>query len=209
MAADVDHFVQDRGIKGIGESTAKALIQTLEASVDIAVADDELVQWLTEKRIRGVTYQVAERLAEHFHTLQSLREARLENLVRERRSLVEGVGPIVAEHIVAFFHQPHNLDVIKRLIKEAELHWEVVEDEEAPIKNPLNGKTVVLSGTLTRPRGEVKEALQALGAKVTGSVSQKTDYLIAGADAGSKLAKAEKLGVEILDEVELETLLKT
>ncbi len=209
MAADVDYFVQDRGIKGVGESTAKALIQTLEASVDMAVADDEWVQWLTEKRIRGVTRQVAERLAEHFHTLQSLRKARLGDLVRERRSLVEGIGPIVAEHIVAFFHQPHNLDVIKRLIEKAELHWEVIGDEEAPIRNPLKGKTVVLTGTLTRPRSEVKEQLQALGAKVTGSVSSKTDYLIAGADAGSKLVKAEKLGVEILDEAGLDALLKT
>jgi DNA ligase (NAD+) len=122
--------------------------------------------------------------------------------------LVEGVGPIVAEHIVAFFHQPHNLEVIARLTGEAGLHWEPVAVTGDPVEQPLSGKTLVLTGTLSRPRDQIKTELQALGAKVTGSVSSKTDYLVAGADAGSKLGKAEKLGVEILDETGLERLLQ-
>ncbi len=208
MAAEVDHFVQDRGVKGLGESTAKVLQQALQVSADQAIADTELVQWLSEQRIRGVTQQVAERLAERFRTFAVLREAPLQDLVRERRSLVEGVGPIVAEHIVAFFHQPHNLEVIARLTGEAGLHWEPVAATGDPVKQPLSAKTLVLTGTLSRPRDQIKAELQALGAKVTGSVSSKTDYLVAGADAGSKLGKAEKLGVEILDETGLERLLQ-
>ncbi|MEN8178052.1 MAG: NAD-dependent DNA ligase LigA [Pseudomonadota bacterium] len=208
LAADVDHFVQDRGVKGIGENTAEALLKTLEESAGLAVADDELVQWLTEKHIRGVTRQVAERLADRFQSLQALCEAQMQDLVRERCSLVEGVGPIVAEHIVAFFRQPHNLEVIDRLVNKAGLHWKAAESAGVPTESPFSGKTVVLTGTLSRPRNEIKAELQALGAKVTGSVSKKTDYLIAGAEAGSKLSKAEKLGVEILHEAGLEKLLK-
>jgi DNA ligase (NAD+) len=96
--------------------------------------------------------------------------------------------------------------VIERLLQ-AGIRWQPVELVE-PEALPLQGKTIVLTGTLSRPRNQVKAELQALGAKVTGSVSQNTDYLIAGAEAGSKLTKAQQLGIEVLDEAGLERLLQ-
>jgi DNA ligase (NAD+) len=111
----------------------------------------------------------------------------------------------VAGHIVTFFRQPHNLEVIDRLLQ-AGVRWER-EQANFASASTLSGKTVVLTGTLSRPRQEIKEQLQALGAKVTGSVSKKTDYLIAGTDAGSKLDKAKNLGITVLDEKGLDSLL--
>ena len=114
---------------------------------------------------------------------------------------VADIGPIVAQHIATFFHQPHNLDVIDKL-RCAGVEW----PEHEPVQSeqlPLQGQTFVLTGTLEQmTRDEAKAALQALGAKVSGSVSAKTDCLIAGVNAGSKLRKAEELGVEIIDEAQ-------
>ncbi|MEW8092286.1 MAG: BRCT domain-containing protein, partial [Candidatus Thiodiazotropha endolucinida] len=104
----------------------------------------------------------------------------------------------------SFFRQAHNREVIEQLI-EAGIHWPAVEIQPVE-QQPLSGKTVVITGTLSKPRDEVKQMLQSLGAKVTGSVSKKTDYLLAGEEAGSKLDKAEKLGVAILDEAALRDL---
>ncbi|PUB89708.1 MAG: DNA ligase, partial [gamma proteobacterium symbiont of Ctena orbiculata] len=109
-------------------------------------------------------------------------------------------------HIHTFFRQPHNREVIGQLLA-AGIHWPAVERE--PVEDrPLSGKTVVITGTLSMPRDEIKQILQGLGAKVTGSVSKKTDYLLAGDAAGSKLAKAEKLDIAILDEAALQDLLR-
>jgi DNA ligase (NAD+) len=119
---------------------------------------------------------------------------------------VPDVGPIVAESIHAFFQQPHNREVIEQL-RACGVHWEEGEPaQRAP--RPLAGKTVVLTGTLpTLSRDEAKDMLEAAGAKVTGSVSKKTSYVVAGAEAGSKLEKARELGVEVLDEDGLQRLL--
>jgi DNA ligase (NAD+) len=140
-------------------------------------------------------------LAREFGDLEALMqadEARLEQ--------VRDVGPVVAHHISTFFRQPHNLEVIAKL-RAAGIRWPAVE-VAAPEEQTLAGKTFVLTGTLEgMTRDQAKEKLQALGAKVSGSVSKKTDYVVAGAEAGSKLAKAEELGVSVLNEAELTELL--
>jgi DNA ligase (NAD+) len=120
---------------------------------------------------------------------------------------VRDVGPIVADSIHTFFAQPHNREVVEQL-RACGVHWE----EGAPAEKPaqiLAGMTVVLTGTLpTLTRDAAKEMLEAAGAKVAGSVSKKTSYVMAGADAGSKLAKAEELGVKVLDEAGMLALLQ-
>ena len=116
------------------------------------------------------------------------------------------VGPVVAEHIQAFFREPHNRDVIAALRAHG-VTWEPLDAaRDARGERPLDGKTVVITGTLSAPRDDVKARLQALGAKVTGSVSKKTDFLLAGEEAGSKLVKAESLGVAVVDEAWLDGL---
>ena len=119
---------------------------------------------------------------------------------------VADVGPVVAQSIRTFFEQPHNREVVEQL-RACGVTWE--EGEPAPVDVlPLAGKTVVLTGTLpTLSRDQAKELLEAAGAKVAGSVSKKTDYVVAGAEAGSKLEKAQALGVAILDEAGLFRLL--
>jgi DNA ligase (NAD+) len=129
----------------------------------------------------------------HFGSLEKIIKATQEQLEE-----VPDVGPVVAKNIVAFDHQSHNREVIDKLIK-AGVHWEDIECKPVG-EQLLAGKTIVLTGALSMPRNEVKEKLQALGAKVSGSVSKKTAYVIAGADAGSKLAKAQDLGIPVLDE---------
>jgi DNA ligase (NAD+) len=119
---------------------------------------------------------------------------------------VEDVGPIVAESIETFFQQPHNQEVIDKLLQ-AGIHWPDVEKPSAA-EQTLAGKTFVITGTLSSmSRNDAKQALLAKGAKVTGSVSKKTDYVIVGADPGSKATKAEELGVAILDEDAFQSLL--
>ena len=118
------------------------------------------------------------------------------------------VGPVVARHVFTFLRQPHNREVIEKL-QAAGIEWPETEPAPSATDLPLAGKTFVLTGTLTEPRGVVKERLQLLGAKVSGSVSKKTDYVVAGEEAGSKLAKAQALGVTVLDEQDLVDLITT
>jgi DNA ligase (NAD+) len=119
---------------------------------------------------------------------------------------------VVAGHIVSFFRQPHNLEVIAKL-RAAGVGWSKAAAEAAPEPGApgagvdLSGKTFVITGTLTAPRDAIKDLLLSYGAKVTGSVSRKTDYLVAGEDPGSKLTKALELGVKVLDEDGLAALL--
>ncbi len=202
--AELDDFIVVKGVRGVGEVTAQALRDYLDAHPDLRVEGD-FAHWLAGLKIRGVNLEVARRLAERFGSLERLSAATVDQLRYQRSSLVEGVGPVIAEHVVAFFHQPHNLEVIERLI-DAGIRWDEVERSEP---QPLSGLTFVLTGSLSRPRGEIKERLQRLGAKVAGSVSRKTDYLVAGEAAGSKLERARQLGVEVLDEAGLEALLRS
>jgi DNA ligase (NAD+) len=119
---------------------------------------------------------------------------------------VDDVGDIVAKHTVYFFRQPHNLEIIDALIK-AGIHWPAIAPKEQQ-SLPLDGKTYVLTGSLTQmKRNDAKQALQTLGAKVSGSVSKNTDYVVAGESAGSKLSKAQELNIPVIDEDELIVLL--
>ncbi|OQK17843.1 aromatic ring-opening dioxygenase LigA [Methyloprofundus sedimenti] len=162
-----------------------------------------LAKFILALGIREVGDATAKNLAEHFLTLDAIQKASIEDLER-----VDDVGEIVAKHIVTFFRQRHNQEVIQALLA-AGIHWPEIP-AKAQQNVPLAGKTFVLTGTLTQmDRNEAKQALQSLGAKVSGSVSKKTDYVVAGAAAGSKLTKAQELEIPILQETDLLSLLKS
>lgn len=203
MQMSADDFIPKTGIKGIGPGTADNIVAAVQLVED---TEQSLADWLSDTRIRGLKAESAEQLTAVFGSLKKLKQAAAGDLYYKQRSLVEGVGPVVAQHIAAFFHQPHNREVIAKL-RAAGVGWEKPARIESEQHLSLAGKTFVLTGTLGRPRGAVKAQLQSLGAKVTGSVSKKTDYLVAGADPGSKYDKAQALGVEILDEAGLKRLI--
>lgn len=182
-------------LERMGEKSAQNVLAALEHSKSTT-----LPRFLYGLGIRHVGESTARDLARHFGKLDAILDASPEQLLQ-----VPDVGPIVAESIHAFFQQPHNREVIEQL-RACGVHWEESEPAvQAP--KPLTGKTVVLTGTLpTLSRDEAKELLEAAGAKVAGSVSKKTDYVVAGAEAGSKLEKARELGVAVLDEEGLRRL---
>ena len=152
--------------------------------------------------IREVGDATALSLARNFASLEKIQAADEETLMA-----VEDIGPIVAQHIHHFFQQEENLKVIQALL-DAGLQWELVALEVQAAESQVAGKTFVITGTLSRfTRQEAKAKLQEQGAKVSGSVSKKTDYLVAGEEAGSKLSKAQALGVIVIDEQQLEDLL--
>lgn len=171
-----------------GRKSADNLIAALEKA-----RHTTLPRFIYALGIREVGEATAANLARHFGTLQALMDADQATL-----ESVEDVGPIVAAHIHAFFEEGHNRDTVAQLI-EAGVVWDEAEVIARP--QPLVGQTWVLTGTLENmTRDEGKARLQALGAKVSGSVSKKTAAVVAGPGAGSKLAKAQELGVEVLDE---------
>ena len=177
--------------------------QNLVAALDQA-RTTTLPRFLYALGIREVGEATAANLARHFQTLEALMAADTDALIE-----VDDVGEVVAKHVYYFFRQPHNLEVIQALTEPegANVHWPTIEAvaEEA---QPLKGQTWVLTGTLSQMgRSEAKAALEALGAKVSGSVSKNTDTLVAGEKAGSKLTKATDLGVPVLDEDGLVALL--
>jgi DNA ligase (NAD+) len=152
--------------------------------------------------IREVGEATAASLASHYGKLDSIMSASEEDLQK-----VSDVGPIVASRIRAFFDEAHNRDVIGGLRK-AGVTWSESDPVAIPTDGALLGKTFVLTGTLaSMTRDEAKEKIQLMGGKVAGSVSSKTDYVVAGEKAGSKLPKAEKLGVSVLNEAGLLNLL--
>jgi len=177
------------GLERMAEKSALNLLQALEKSKTTTLA-----RFVYALGIREVGEATARSLALHFGSLQAISAADEEALLK-----VQDVGPIVAAHLQAFFQEPHNREITENLQK-AGIHWE----ENLPDLTqalPLQGKTYVLTGTLSGiKRDEAKARLQALGAKVSGSVSKKTTAVIAGEKAGSKRSKAESLGVEILNE---------
>ncbi len=180
----------------MGEKSANNLLAALAARRATTLA-----RFLYALGIRQVGETTAKDLAKHFGGLDRLMHASLDELLQ-----VPDVGPIVAQSIRTFFEQAHNVEVIAGL-RAAGLNW----PEHEPVKvavAPLSGKTFVLTGALpTLSRDAAKDLIEAAGGKVTGSVSKKTDYVIAGADAGSKLDKARALDVTILDEEGLHALL--
>lgn len=180
----------------MGMKSATNLAAAIEAAKTTTLA-----RFLYALGIREVGEATAANLAAHFTTLDALRNATLDQLIE-----VEDVGVVVAQHVAHFFAQPHNLDVIDALIA-AGVNWPAIAAPSADAQ-PLKGQTWVLTGTLTQlNRNDAKAQLQALGAKVAGSVSKNTDCLVAGEAAGSKLAKALELGVKVMDEAELLALL--
>ena len=175
-------------LERMGDKSAENIIN----AIDLA-KKTKFSSFLYSLGIREVGETTARSLAKHFLTLDALKEADEEVLIG-----IEDVGPIVAHSIVTFFHQPHNQEVIERLLM-AGLEWP--KEQQQLTNTVLSGKIVVLTGTLEElSRSEAKEKLLALGAKVAGSVSKNTDYVVAGRDAGSKLTKAEGLGVKVVDE---------
>jgi DNA ligase (NAD+) len=183
-------------LERMGEKSAQNLLAGLEQSKHTT-----LPRFLFALGIRHVGEATARELARYFGTLDAVMDAPVEQLQQ-----VPDVGPVVAESIHAFFAQPHNREVVEQL-RACGLHWPEGEPPVA-VPQPLAGKTVVLTGTLpTLSRDEAKALLEAAGAKVAGSVSKKTSYVIAGAEAGSKLDKAQELGVPVLDEDGLRSLL--
>jgi DNA ligase (NAD+) len=183
-------------LERMGEKSAQNVLAALEKSKSAS-----LPRFLYGLGIRHVGESTARDLVRHFGKLDGIMDASVEQLLQ-----VPDVGPIVAESVHAFFQQAHNREVVEQL-RACGVHWEEGEPV-AQVPKPLAGKTVVLTGTLpTLSRDEAKDMLEAAGAKVAGSVSKKTDYLVAGAEAGSKLDKARELGVAVLDEAGLQRLL--
>jgi DNA ligase (NAD+) len=174
-------------LERMADKSANNLVTALVASKETAL--DRFIYALGIREVGETTAQI---LAREFGDLMPLMQADIESL-----QAIQDIGPVVAQHIVDFFAEGHNRTVIDKLIA-AGIHWPKVE---RPAESPLAGKTFVLTGTLSMPRAELKAKLQAQGAKVTGSVSKNTDYVVVGENPGSKHDKAVKLGVEILDEV--------
>jgi DNA ligase (NAD+) len=190
---DVDTLA---GLDRMGEKSARNLVAALEDSKRVPLG-----RLLFALGIREVGEVSAESLARHFRDLDALMDADVEALER-----VRDVGPIMARHVHEFFGESRNREVVRRLLDHG-VEWEVASEPE-PDEQPLAGKTYVLTGSLeSMTRSEAKTRLERLGAKVTGSVSNNTTAVIAGSDPGSKLDKAEKLGIDVLDEAALAELL--
>ena len=185
------------GLERMGEKSAANLLAAIGKSKHTTLA-----RFIYALGIRNVGEATAKDLARHFGSLDDLMAADEETLMQ-----VPEVGPVVAQSIIQFFAEPHNREVIGQL-RAAGVCW----PESAPRRKPMGrlaGKTLVLTGTLPHmTRDEAKSRIEAAGGKVAGSVSKKTDYVVAGSDAGSKLAKAQELGIAILDEGALLKLLE-
>ncbi len=181
----------------MADKSAQNLLQALEKSKATT-----LPRFLFGLGIRHVGEATAKELARHFGKLDTIMDASEEQFLA-----VNDVGPIVAKSIRTFFDQAHNREVVEQL-RACGVSWQEGE-AAARAPQPLSGKTFVITGTLpTLSRDQAKDMLEAAGAKVAGSVSKKTDYLLAGSDAGSKLTKARELGVAVIDEGLLADLLK-
>ncbi|WP_029838025.1 NAD-dependent DNA ligase LigA [Vibrio parahaemolyticus] len=180
-------------LERMGPKSAQNIVNALEKSKLTT-----LPRFLYSLGIREVGEATAANLAQHFKSLEAIQAATEEQLIA-----VQDIGVVVAKHITTFFEEEKNQAVVQDLLVQG-IHWPEVSAPEQGAELPLEGKTVVLTGTLSQlGRTEAKEALQSLGAKVTGSVSKKTDILFAGENAGSKLAKAQELGIEIKTEQDL------
>lgn len=196
---DLFHLSVDEiaGLERMAEKSAQNVLNALEKSKQTTLA-----RFIYALGIREVGVVTANNLAGYFGFLDRIMAATHEQLIA-----VDDIGDIVAAHIVNFFAEEHNRSVIEQLQK-AGIYWEEKEPVSSAEDAPLSGKTAVITGTLSdMTRDDAKEALEALGAKVTGSVSAKTDFLVAGDKAGSKLAKAQKLEVKVYDEAAFKELL--
>ncbi|WP_033852503.1 NAD-dependent DNA ligase LigA [Acinetobacter baumannii] len=196
--ADIYHLHEHRetllGIEKMGEKSVQNLIDAIEASKKTTLA-----RFIYALGIRGVGETTARMLANTFQTLEALKAANVEALKK-----TPDVGDITAEWIADFFLASHNIEVLDRLIA-AGIHWDA---PTAPTRQPLNGESWVLTGTLEQmTRDQATQMLQALGARVSGSVSSKTKCVVAGEKAGSKLEKAAKLGIPVMNETDFLSLM--
>lgn len=177
------------GLERMGDKSAQNLVAALEKSKQTT-----LPKLLFALGVREVGEATAANLATHFGSLDALQQADVESLLE-----VDDVGPVVAQHVYDFFANDHSRELLADL-QAVGVNWPSVQQKSAD-ELPLLGKTYVVTGTLeAMGRSEAKERLQALGAKVAGSVSNKTDCVVAGPGAGSKLSKAQSLGIEVIDE---------
>ena len=182
-------------LERMADKSASKLLAAIEKSRDTTLA-----RFVYALGIRNVGETTAKDLARHFGSLDALVAAEVEALQQ-----VPDVGPIVAKSVAEFFDEPHNVEVVEQL-RAAGVHW--VEGAPRDTAGVLAGKSVVLTGTLPDlSRDQAKELIEAAGGRVTGSVSKKTDFVIAGSEAGSKLDKARALGVKVLDQAGLQALL--
>jgi DNA ligase (NAD+) len=193
--ADIYKLTKDDllSLERMGDKSAQNVLDEIEASKKLPL--ERVIYGLG---LRFVGERTAQFLAEHFGSMDALMDASGEELQQ-----VNEVGPRIAQSIAEFFHEKKNRDLVKEL-RTAGLNL-VGTKKQRGIK--LAGKTFVLTGTLTRPREEVKQTIEHAGGRVSGSVSKKTDYVVAGTDAGSKLEKAKELGVEVIGETDLNELL--
>jgi DNA ligase (NAD+) len=188
-------FEQLTALERMGEKSANNLLAAIETS-----KNTKLERFLFALGIREVGATTARNLAIEYPDLISLMQATQDQLMA-----IKDIGPVVAENIYLFFQQKHNIEVIKRLI-EAGITWEKTEAKSVSL--PLSGKTFVLTGSMIKySRDEARDLLQNLGATVAGSVSKNTSFVVAGSEAGSKLEKAQQLGVKILSEEDFLELL--
>jgi len=191
--ADIYHLHEHRekllSIEKMGEKSVQNLIDAIDASKKTTLA-----RFIYALGIRGVGETTARMLANTFQTFDALKAANIDALKK-----TPDVGDITAEWIVDFFQAEHNLEVLERLLA-AGIHWDA---PTAPTRQPLNGESWVVTGTLeSMGRDEATQRLQALGARVSGSVSSKTKCVVAGEKAGSKLDKAQKLDIRVMNEQE-------
>jgi len=185
------------GLDRMADKSAKNIVDALEASKKTT-----LPRFLFGLGIRHIGESTAKDLAKHFGKLDAIMDATEEQLLE-----VNDVGPVVATSLRTFFDQAHNREVVEQL-RACGVHWEEGEPA-ARAPKPLAGKTFVITGTLpTLGRDEAKDKLESAGAKVAGSVSKKTDYVVAGTEAGSKLDKARDLGVAVIDEAQMLEILE-
>ena len=191
-----NHKLKDR--EGYGETSVRNLFSAIEARREVPVN-----RFIYALGIRHIGETNARRLARHFGTFEALRETarRAEEGSEARAEInnIEGIGDVVAESVADFFREKHNEQVLDALLK----HVTPVPMEEQVTTSPVAGKTVVFTGALEKmTREEAKAQAERLGAKVAGSVSKKTDLVVAGPGAGSKLDKAKEFGIETIDEDE-------
>ena len=223
--ADLYALEQDTvaGLERMGKKSAENLMKAIQRSRNTSLA-----RFIYGLGIPAVGEETARLLALHFGSFDALMSAdwakifeqkqviQKENVERKKRDdeprpiPLSGVGPEVAESVANFFSEPHNRDVIRQLRHPTRgVHWTTGKERPAFRVSAVSGKSFVLTGTLPNvTRHEAKERIEALGGKVTGSVSKRTDFVVAGADPGSKYDKAKKLGITILDERGLMSLLK-
>ena len=183
-------------LERFGKKSAANLVEAIEKSKETTLA-----RFIYALGIRHVGESTARDLAQHFRSLEALMSADADALLK-----VNDVGEVIAQSIIHFFEEPHNRHVIENLV-DLGVHWPT--PEASAVNDLVSGKTFVLTGTLpSMGREEAKALLLAQGAKVASSVSKKTDYVVAGAEAGSKLEKAQALGVAVIDEAKMLEMLK-